>query len=71
MRCPECKHDTLEPVYAEAPNPYLDDPSISYSPVRRELRYLLCTDCRAYYLAFGGESAERAYRRIIRDYATD
>ena len=74
MLCPDCKHNTFEPVYAETLNPYLDDHPFTrdaFQPTRKELRRFSCGHCGAYYFTFGGESSEQAYWRIIRDYAKD
>lgn len=74
MLCPECKHNTLMPEYAETINPYIDDHPLTRDKrehTRRELRRFRCGHCGAYYFALGGESPEQAYWRIIRDYAKD
>lgn len=72
MRCPECKHDTFKPVYAETISPYLDDRPFTYNhekPPHKELSRLICTHCQAYYMAFAGETAQQAYTRILHDFA--
>ena len=74
MLCPDCKHNTFEPVFVETLNPYLDDHPFTRdmrNPTRKELRRFLCSHCGTYYLPLGGESPEQAYWRIIRDYAKD
>ena len=70
MLCPECKHNTLEPIYHEFINPHINDrPLAPHQLARREVRMFSCTNCTAYYFAFAGETAAEAYWRIIRDYA--
>lgn len=72
MLCPECRHNTLEPIYLETINPYIDDrPHAPHNPARREVRMFLCAHCREGYYAFGHETAAEAYWRIVRDYAKD
>ena len=72
MLCPECRRNTLEPIYMESIDPYIDDrPHAPHNPARREIRMFLCAHCMAYYNAFGHETAAEAYWRIISDYTTD
>lgn len=72
MLCPECRHNTLEPIYIESINPYIDDrPNAPHQQARRQIQMFRCCDCLAYYFALGGETAAEAYWRIICDYTKD
>lgn len=72
MLCPDCKHNTFEPLYMESINPYIDDsPHALHHQAHRDVLMFRCSDCLAVYYAFGRESAAEAYWRIIRDYAKD
>ena len=74
MRCPECKPDALEPIYAVMPSWIMDDDPLRRglpSPVRKQLRMLLCANCRTYCLAYGGETAAQTYRRILQDFVME
>ena len=74
MIFPECRRNTLEPVYMEVMDSTLND--IPYSRAnpprnRRRLISFRCTACHAGYYAFGGETPEETYWRIVSDYAKD
>jgi len=72
MICPECKHNTFEPIYTDSIDPYINDrPHAPHQLSRPEIHMFHCTACSAYYLAHGRETAAEAYWRIIRDHAKE
>ena len=71
MLCPDCKRNTFEPQYKNAPEPFvLDAPYARYAAPRKRLEpvYFICRTCSAVYYVQARESAEPAYWRIIRDH---
>lgn len=72
MLCPECRRNTLEPIFTESINPYINDsPHAPHNPARREIRMFICRHCQEGYYAYGYENAAEACWRIISNYAKD
>ena len=72
MVCPECRRNTLKPVFTDLSSPYLDGrPASPVVPARRSVSMFRCSNCPSYFLAYGYETAAEAYWRIISDYAKD
>lgn len=72
MLCPECRFNTLEPIYTKSIDPYISDtPHAPHAPARQDIRMFRCTHCLSYYNTYGNENAAEAYWRIINDYAKD